>query len=132
MPSQGTLSNDEKNKIKSAVSKSAYNIFHVATARIYYAYPDPNEWSYAGLQGGLAFVKDKSSNMLYFKLVDLEGTAGVVWEHQLYEDFEYNQDRPFFHSFPGDVSKGKSRCSGTVYNSEIFCTGLHDRAGVLR
>lgn len=104
MPSQGTLSTDEKSKVKSAISKSSYNIFNVASARIYYAYPDPNEWSYAGLQGAIAFVKDKSSSMLHFKLVDVDGTAGVIWDHQLYADFEYYQDRPFFHSFPSDVS----------------------------
>lgn len=72
-------------------------------ARIYYAHPDPNKWSYSGEQGGLAFVKDKQTNSLYFRLVDLQGTRGVVWEHELYEGFSLNDDRPFFHSFAGDV-----------------------------
>ena len=39
-----------------------------------------------------------------FQLVDLTGTRGIIWEHELYEEFEYFQDRPFFHSFAGDVS----------------------------
>ena len=26
----------------------------------------------------------------------------MTWEHELYDDFTYFQDRPFFHSFPGD------------------------------
>lgn len=34
----------------------------------------------------------------------LQGTRGVLWEHELYEGFTYNQDRTFFHSFQGDVS----------------------------
>ncbi|KAG1889738.1 uncharacterized protein F5891DRAFT_1282780 [Suillus fuscotomentosus] len=36
------------------------------------------------------------------RLVDLTGTRGVIWEHELDEAFEYHQDRAFFHSFAGD------------------------------
>ncbi|KAJ7590879.1 actin regulatory protein [Mycena floridula] len=104
MPSQSTLSGDEKAKVKSAipVSPASNKIFFATCARIYYAYPQPDEWSYAGLQGALAFVKDQSTNTLSFKLVDLDGTRGVIWEHELYEGFEYHADRAFFHSFAGD------------------------------
>ena len=48
---------------------------------------------------------------LFFKLVDLQGTRGIVWEHELYDNFTLNEDRPFFHSFAGDVSaKMNYRC----------------------
>lgn len=104
MPAQSTLSADEKAKVKSVIPKSTNKILFAALARIYYAYPQPNEWSYAGLQGALAFVQDNSSNVLCLRLVDLVGTRGAIWEHELYEGFEYFQDRPFFHSFAGDVS----------------------------
>ncbi|KAI0717345.1 hypothetical protein C8T65DRAFT_528570, partial [Cerioporus squamosus] len=101
MPATSTLSSDEKTKVKAAVNAPANKIFTAALARIYYAYPKPDEWSYTGLQGALAFVKD-TQGVLYLKLVDLTGTRGIIWEHELYEGFEYYQDRPFFHSFPGD------------------------------
>ncbi|KAI0360643.1 WH1-domain-containing protein, partial [Trametes cingulata] len=101
MPAQSTLSNDEKAKVKAAVNSPANKIFTAALARIYYAYPKPDEWSYTGLQGALAFVKD-TQGVFYLKLVDLAGTRGIIWEHELYEGFEYFQDRPFFHSFAGD------------------------------
>ncbi|TFY69247.1 hypothetical protein EVJ58_g537 [Rhodofomes roseus] len=102
MPAQSTLSSDEKSKVKAAVPAGSNKIHTAALARIYYAYPQPNEWSYAGLQGALAFVTDKSRNALYMKMVDLAGTRGIIWEHELYDGFEYYQDRPFFQSFPGD------------------------------
>ena len=105
MPAQSTLSNDEKTKVKSAVNSPANKILTAALARIYYAYPKPEEWSYSGLQGALAFVTDKSRNALFMKMVDLAGTRGIIWEHELYDGFEYFQDRPFFHSFAGDVSR---------------------------
>ncbi|KAJ8518652.1 hypothetical protein ONZ45_g4300 [Pleurotus djamor] len=103
MPSQGTLTTDEKNKVRSAVDSPDSNLLLVAAlARIYYAHPTPNSWSYAGLQGALAFTLDKMKNVFVLKLVELDGTRGVVWEHELYDGFEYFQDRPYFHSFGGD------------------------------
>jgi len=105
MPTQSTLNNDEKSKVKTAIPKTSNKIFTAALARVYYAYPQPNRWSYGGLQGALAFTKDDSRNVFILRLVDLNGTRGVIWEHELYEGFEYFQDRPFFHTFPGDVSE---------------------------
>ena len=103
MPAQSILSKDEKDKVTSAIPKPVNKIFVASLARIYYAYPSPDEWSYAGLQGGLALVKSGGGTMC-FKLVDLNGTRGVIWEHEFYEGIEYFQDRPYFHSFAGDVS----------------------------
>ena len=34
----------------------------------------------------------------------MQGSRGVIWEYELYEDLVYHQDRTFFHSFAGDVS----------------------------
>lgn len=60
MPTQSTLSSDDKSKVKSAVPNSSNKIQTAALARIYYAHPDPNKWSYAGLQGAIVFLKDNS------------------------------------------------------------------------
>ncbi|KAG6893691.1 hypothetical protein C0992_008997, partial [Termitomyces sp. T32_za158] len=76
-----SLSNDEKAKVKVSIPGS--KVLHAARARVYYAYPDPRSWSYAGLQGAIAFVKDGSTGASFFKLVDLDGTRGVIWEHEL-------------------------------------------------
>jgi hypothetical protein len=103
MPAQTTLTTEEKAKIKAAVPASHYKIFTAAFARVYYAHPDPNEWAYAGLQGALVFARDSNRDANVLKMVDLGGTRGVIWEHEMYDGFEYYQDRPFFHSFPGDV-----------------------------
>lgn len=105
MPSQSTLSTEDKQKVKSSIlsTDSGNKILTACLARVYYAHPDPHRWQYAGLQGALAFVKDNSRNVFFLRMVELGGTRGVVWEHELYDGFEYFQDRPFFHSFPGDV-----------------------------
>lgn len=93
---------EEKKKLKSVLSST--KIIYATVARVYYAHPDPKAWSYSGQQGGLAFVQDKGNGLFYFRLVDLNGTRGVIWEHELYEGFELFNDRPFFQSFSGDVS----------------------------
>ena len=105
MPSQSTLSSDDKNKVKSAVPVSSFKIHTATLARIYFAYPEPSRWSYGGLQGALAFVHDKQKNIFSVKMVDLAGTRGIIWEHELYEGFEYFSDRPYFQTFEGDVSQ---------------------------
>lgn len=103
MPSQSTLSVDEKAKVKSAIPVSSNKIHYAAMARIYYAYPQPERWSYAGLQGALVISYENTSNSFHFKMVDLDGTRGVIWDHELYQGLELNQDRSFFLSFAGDV-----------------------------
>ncbi|KAJ7678567.1 hypothetical protein B0H14DRAFT_971841 [Mycena olivaceomarginata] len=102
MPSQSTLNKEEKNKVKAAIPAASNKILFAALARIYYAHPQPNEWSYSGLQGALAIVKDTSKDIYMFRLVDLDATRGVIWEYELYNGLEYYPDRAFFHSFAAD------------------------------
>ncbi|PPR07859.1 hypothetical protein CVT24_005596, partial [Panaeolus cyanescens] len=102
MPSQSTLNAEEKAKVKSAIPNTANKIHYAAFGRIYYAYPQPRKWSYAGLQGALVFCTSLLDNSFYFRMVDLDGTRGIIWQHELYDGIEFNQDRPFFHSFEGD------------------------------
>ena len=99
MPAQSSLNAEEKTKLKSTLK--GYRVLHAALARVYYAHPEPDKWSYTGLQGALAFVKDEAT--FGFKMIDLGGTRGIVWQHEFYEGLDYNADRAFFHSFEGDV-----------------------------
>jgi len=70
MPSSSSFSTDEKTKVKAVLTGT--KILSASMARIYYAYPDPAKWAYAGLQGALAIVADKSKGAFYFKMVDME------------------------------------------------------------
>jgi Wiskott-Aldrich syndrome protein len=128
MPSQSTLTADEKAKVKSAIPASSNKIFYATLGRIYYAYPQPDQWSYTGLQGALSFVRDITKNVMSFKMVDLDGTRGVIWEYELYDGFEYHPDRAFFHSFAGDVSP-----YFILFLPHLdIITGLHDRLRVCK
>ena len=103
MPSQSTLSDDEKVKVRSAIPAPANKVHYAALARIYYAYPQPDKWSYTGLQGALVISYENATNLFHFKMVDVDGTRGVIWDHELYQGLELHQDRSFFLSFAGDV-----------------------------
>lgn len=95
----GLLSTFDKEKIKRALPKASNKIIDVTVARLYIAYPHVQEWQYTGLSGAIVLVDDIVGHTFFIKLVDIEGHRGVLWDQELYVDFEYNQDRTFFHTF---------------------------------
>ena len=105
MPSQIALDANAIAKVENAISTSSNVICYAARARIYYAYASNGRWSYAGLEGALAVVKNTSSNALHFKMIDLDGTRGVIWDYELYDGLVLDQENSvtFFLSFEGDA-----------------------------
>ncbi|KAK1926970.1 actin regulatory protein [Papiliotrema laurentii] len=105
MPSHSILSADDKAKIKKAIptSSSTNKIVTAAVARVYQAHENASSWTYAGAEGALVFCADKAKGGLWFRIVDLGSYRGVIWEHELPNEIEYNQEKPFFHSWQGDA-----------------------------
>ncbi|MDI1485330.1 MAG: hypothetical protein OHK93_000467 [Ramalina farinacea] len=98
MPS--VLSDADKETVKRTVPKPANKIHAVAVVRLYIAYPDRQRWTSTGLQGAAVLANDLVGNTYWIKLVDISGSnRGVIWDQEIYEQFYYNQDRTFFHSF---------------------------------
>lgn len=93
------LSTADKEKIKRAVPKASNKVIDATVARLYVAYPDTSQWQYSGLVGAIVLVDDLVGHTFFLKMVDIIGNRGVVWDQELYVDFEYNQDRKFFHTF---------------------------------
>jgi hypothetical protein len=122
MPSSSSLSANEKAHVKLIVPPPT-KILAASLARIYFAHPDPSTWSYGGLQGALLLIADRARGAHFFNLVDLVGNRGVIWEHEIYKGFEYYQDRPFFHSFAGDV---RAKISLHTMSADTLGVGLHD------
>ena len=121
MPSSSSLSANEKSHVKLVVPPQS-KILAASFARIYFAHPDPSSWTY-GLQGAVLLTADRVRGAHFLNLVDLLGNKGVLWEHEIYEGFEYYQDRPFFHTFAGDV-----RAIMPLYtmSADTHGAGLHD------
>ncbi|KAJ1679099.1 hypothetical protein EV182_002729 [Spiromyces aspiralis] len=65
------------------------------------AHPNPANWRFTGVWGGLVLTKDLANGAYFMRLVDMDG-KGLVWEQELYEHFEYRAALPYFHVFAGD------------------------------
>lgn len=94
-----TLSSQDKEIVKRVVPKSSNKIIDAAIIRLYIALPDSDDWIWTGLTGALVFVDDLIGHTFFFKLVDVIGNSGVLWDQELWCDLQYSQDRLFFHSF---------------------------------
>ncbi|QPG76353.1 hypothetical protein FOA43_003741 [Brettanomyces nanus] len=96
------LDTKDKEKVKRTVPKPSNKIIDATVARLYIAFPDSSSWVFTGLSGAIALVDDLVGHSFFFKLVDISGNRGVLWDQELYVDFQYNQDRLFFHTFELD------------------------------
>ncbi|KAM7208902.1 hypothetical protein V8F20_000780 [Naviculisporaceae sp. PSN 640] len=98
MPS--ILSDDDKETVKRFVPKQTNKIQAVAVARLYVAYPNRSRWTYTGLQGAVVLANDLVGNTYWIKMVDISpGNRGVIWDQEIFDTWNYNQDRVFFHTF---------------------------------
>lgn len=95
----GLLNSQDKEIIKRALPKSSNKIIDVTVARLYIAYPDKTEWQYTGLSGAITLIDDLVGHTFFLKLIDIFGHRGVLWDQELYVNFQYFQDRTFFHTF---------------------------------
>ncbi|KAL1639516.1 hypothetical protein SLS58_007820 [Diplodia intermedia] len=94
------LSDDDKQVVKRTVPKGSNKIHAVAVAKLYIAYPNRHKWTYTGLQGAAVLANDLVGNTFWIKLVDISPlNRGVIWDQEIYDTFQYNQDRTFFHTF---------------------------------
>ncbi|KAJ1911029.1 hypothetical protein H4219_006065 [Mycoemilia scoparia] len=73
-------------------------ILTATVARLYVAHPDPTQWKYTKIWGGLVVVKDNSNGVYFLRIIDMNG-KGVVWEQELFENFQYRKLLPHFHLF---------------------------------
>jgi neural Wiskott-Aldrich syndrome protein len=69
MPS--ILSDTDKEVVKRTVPKPSNKILAVAVARLYVAYPNPQQWTYTGLQGAAVLANDLVGHTFWIKLVDV-------------------------------------------------------------
>ncbi|KAF4428929.1 wiskott-Aldrich syndrome protein, partial [Fusarium austroafricanum] len=98
MPS--ILNDDDKDTVKRFIPKQSNKIQAVAVARLYVAYPNRSKWTYTGLQGAIALVNDLVGNTYWIKMVDISSSnRGVIWDQEIFDTWNYNQDRTFFHTF---------------------------------
>ncbi|EGG18370.1 Wiscott-Aldrich syndrome protein [Cavenderia fasciculata] len=82
------------------------NILHgngdVLTSSVARLYEGKNNvWEYTGVVGALSLISQRIEKSFYIKIVDLKNTR-TVFEQELYDGFDYQKSRDFFHTFEGD------------------------------
>ena len=92
------LNTADKEKVKRAVPKANNKIIDATVARLYIAYPDKTKWTDTGLFGAIALVDDLVGHTFFLKLIDIIGARGVVWDQELWVNFEYYLDLMLFHT----------------------------------
>ncbi|KAK6361097.1 hypothetical protein TWF730_004846 [Orbilia blumenaviensis] len=94
------LNKNDKEQLRRVVPSATNDILGEGVARLYVNYPDRNRWNYTGISGCLVLANDKVGKTHFFKIVDISSAnRGVLWDQELYDGLQYNQDRTFFHSF---------------------------------
>ncbi|KAI0922926.1 hypothetical protein AcW1_002558 [Taiwanofungus camphoratus] len=129
-PSSSNLSQDSKRHILSQLPADV-KVIAAAPARVYHASfgARQDSWTYTGLQGMLVFGRDRVKvyadrklgtgpgtsfeHNYWFRLIDTTG-RGVIWIHQIPDNFQYQLDKPFFHVFPG-----KTRMFGFRFDEDL-------------
>ncbi|KAG0059011.1 hypothetical protein BGZ89_000793 [Linnemannia elongata] len=125
MPSITLNNPEDKATVKRFLSSPNTRIITATVARLYIAYPDPSQWTYAGILGAVALIQ--TSNTFFLRIVDLLYGQGIVWEQELYQGFDYHQDMPFFHTFQADnYVAGFSFAD--EHEAEVFYSKVHGRA----
>ncbi|KAI8341871.1 hypothetical protein BC941DRAFT_414710 [Chlamydoabsidia padenii] len=101
MPSVTLPTTEDKNIVRKALPTS--KILTSAVARLYVNVPHTSTWTYSERWGAATFCKDKKKhNAFFIRIVDIVNHTGILWEQELYDGFEYNKDKDFFHTFGTD------------------------------
>jgi Wiskott-Aldrich syndrome protein len=69
MPSITLNNPEDKATVKRFLSSPNTRIITATVARLYIAYPDPTQWTYAGILGAVALIQ--TSNTFFLRIVDL-------------------------------------------------------------
>jgi len=96
-----SINTAEKQIIESALKR--FQIMSTAVARLYFAFPDRNNWSYKHL-GAITVVYDNVGSY-FLKLLDIQN-GEVKWEYPISKQLKYKEECNFFHSFYTDNFAG--------------------------
>ncbi|OSX58273.1 hypothetical protein POSPLADRAFT_1075987 [Postia placenta MAD-698-R-SB12] len=132
------LTREEERHIQSQLPSNGKGIAY-AFASVYHAPFSGREdsWTSTGLKGMLVFGRNKRTDrplairpsatfqfqsQYWFRLVDMKSDKGLIWIHDIPDDFQYRFDKPFFHTFTG-----KSRMYGLRFDNDVDAANFYKK-----
>ncbi|MGH0134454.1 UNVERIFIED_CONTAM: hypothetical protein FKN15_013542 [Acipenser sinensis] len=98
--SSSLLSNQENEKLSELLGRKCVSLVSTVV-QLCMALPNSRDcWSRQHC-GVVCFVKDNPKRSFFIRLYDLKEGI-LIWEQELYNQFEYCTQSPFFHTFAGD------------------------------
>lgn len=123
-----TLSDQEKNQV-SFVHGSSCDILSTTVARLYDG--KSGYWEFTGAVGAVSVISDRVGKVNHIKIVDLR-TTRCVFEQELYDGFDYQKPRDFFHTFEGDSQVFGLSFADISEAAEFYQQVLNCKSGVSR
>ncbi|XP_066255039.1 actin nucleation-promoting factor WASL-like [Euwallacea similis] len=98
--SSNLLSTDENLQVFRLLGNRCQTIATTVAQLFVTAPPNHSQWMKRGT-GVLCFVKDNIRKNYFFRMFNLKHNQ-MVWEHEMYNNMEYIEAAPFFHTFEGE------------------------------
>ncbi|GAM23084.1 hypothetical protein SAMD00019534_062590 [Acytostelium subglobosum LB1] len=98
MPS---LSDQEKNQLSVVIGTSC-DVYSSTVARLYEG--KQGMWEYTGVVGAVSVVTHRIEKTSYIKIIDIKSAPRIIFEQELYDNFEFTKARDFFYTFEGDTT----------------------------
>eukprot|EP01111_Echinosteliopsis_oligospora_P000744 TRINITY_DN1087_c0_g1_i3.p1 TRINITY_DN1087_c0_g1~~TRINITY_DN1087_c0_g1_i3.p1 ORF type:complete len:557 (+),score=309.68 TRINITY_DN1087_c0_g1_i3:74-1744(+) len=95
-----TITENERNNI-SRMFGSNVDLYYVTLVRLYVAPPPGNAWKFTNVMGAVAIMDDKNMKGHFLRVIDTRNMK-IVFEQELYYDFDYRNPRDWFHTFESD------------------------------
>ncbi|OUM58812.1 hypothetical protein PIROE2DRAFT_15834 [Piromyces sp. E2] len=97
-----------------------FQVMCKAVARLYFAHPDRNNWSYVNL-GAITVVYD-NAGAYFLKLIDIQRNGELLFEYPISKRLKYKGECSFFHSFYTDnFAAGLSFADENEANAFLRC-----------
>ncbi|KYQ91766.1 Wiscott-Aldrich syndrome protein [Tieghemostelium lacteum] len=120
-----TLTDQEKGQV-AFVHGSSCTVLSTTVARLYDG--KSGRWEFTGAIGAVSIITDRVGKVNHIKIVDLKSTR-CIFEQELYDGFDYQKPRDFFHTFEGDSQVFGLSFADVAEAAEFYAHVLNCKSG---
>ncbi|KAG0435494.1 hypothetical protein HPB47_018452 [Ixodes persulcatus] len=109
------LTAEENETLASAVCDRKWEVLALGIAEVYRSGPPPRHDRWCRFCCGVVcFIKDNAARAFFIRVFDFDRSE-FAWEQELFLEFSYNAQLPYFHTFEADKRRNQvARSGGSV------------------